>query len=475
MVTVLVSSSPLGRADTPPPASSPSAASAQSAMTPGPPPGEATREQLEELVSPIALYPDLLIARILVASTFPDQVVQAHQWLQQNPNLKGNEFAAAVKAQPWDPSVRSLSQFPEVVKTMNDSLEWTADLGEAYYNQPDDVMSAIQRLRKRAMDAGTLKDTPQQKVEVQSPPPPAQGAAPAEGVAPGAQQVVVIQPSQPNTVYVPQYDPSTAYGAPVQQPAGYTGTEMLTTGLLSFGLGMGLGALISDDDDDDWDCGWGGGGNNNTINYNKNVYRNRGDAFPSAGGEARRASRESRRAERNRTTPYSGAGRSNAAMRPVARPYSPATAKPFRPGTAGAGRPTFPKASTLPASASLGTGNRARTSGMPAAASNRPQTLSNSGSGGGRAASTAMQGGAARDRRGFSSPTQAGNLRGGRDGAFGGYERGGFAQASGNRGRSSLLGGGGGGRAGGLGGRAGGGGGRHGGGGGGGGGRRGKR
>ena len=137
-------------------------------LPPGPPPGEATPEELEELVSPIALYPDLLVARILVASTFPTQIVEAQRWLEQNPNLKGDQFAAAVNAQPWDPSVRSLTQFRDIIKTMDDSLAWTSELGEAYYNQPDDVMNAIQRLRNRAVKAGTLKDTPQQKVETQS-------------------------------------------------------------------------------------------------------------------------------------------------------------------------------------------------------------------------------------------------------------------------------------------------------------------
>src|SRR5215472_1594517 len=162
---------------------------------PGPAPGEATPEELEELVSPIALYPDLLVARILVGSTFPTQIVEAQRWLEQNPNLKGDQFAAAVNAQPWDPSVRSLSQFRDVLKTMNDSLSWTSALGEAYYNQPDDVMDAIQRLRNRAVKAGTLKDTPQQKIEVQP-------ATVQEEGAP--QQVIVIQPAQQNTVFVPQ-------------------------------------------------------------------------------------------------------------------------------------------------------------------------------------------------------------------------------------------------------------------------------
>jgi hypothetical protein len=116
-------------------------------MVPGPPPGAASAEELQELVSPIAIYPDLLIAQILVGSTYPNQIVDSHAWLKQNPNLSGDQLADAVNAQPWDPCIKSLTQFPSVLQTMNDILAWTSALGEAYYNQPDDVMAAIQTLR----------------------------------------------------------------------------------------------------------------------------------------------------------------------------------------------------------------------------------------------------------------------------------------------------------------------------------------
>jgi Protein of unknown function (DUF3300) len=426
------------------------------ATTPGPAPGEATPEELEELVSPIALYPDLLVARILVASTFPTQIVEAQRWLEQNPNLKGDQFAEAVNAQPWDPSVRSLAQFRDVLKTMNDSLSWTSALGEAYYNQPDDVMDAIQQLRNRAVKAGTLKDTPQQKIETKAAAPePAEGGGAPEGGA-TQQQTVVIEPAQQNTVYVPQYDPTTAYGAPVAAPvgyaapAGYTGTEMLTTGLLSFGAGMGLMALINDGDDD-WNCGWDGGGGN-TVNYNKNVYANRGNNYARGQGQARQGSRQARRDTRQAgrnpgATPYAGGGRGAGAMRPTARPYNAASARPYRSGGPGGGKPTFPKASTLPANAGLGGGASAAGRGVgQGALSNQRQNR-------------------AQQQRGFGANTPNRSTKGGRTGAFGGYGSGGRAQAAGNRGRSSLggRGGGGGGRRGG----GGGGGGRRGGGGGG--------
>src|ERR1700726_4168496 len=134
---------------------------------PGPAPGAATQQQLQELVSPIALYPDVLVAQILAASTYPPQVVEADRWLKQNPNLSGDQLASQVNQQAWDPSIKSLTQFPTVLQTMNDNLAWTSELGEAYYNQPADVMNAIQVMRNRAVAAGTLKSNDQQKVEVQ--------------------------------------------------------------------------------------------------------------------------------------------------------------------------------------------------------------------------------------------------------------------------------------------------------------------
>src|SRR5260370_15180569 len=144
------------------------------AVEPGPPPGAATARELRELVSPIALYPDVLVAQILAGSTYPTQVVEADRWLKDNPNLTGDQLASQVNQQAWDPSIKSLTQFPSVLHTMNDSLAWTSSLGEAYYNQPADVMNAIQVLRNMAMAAGTLTSTAQQNVEVHPAPPPTQ-------------------------------------------------------------------------------------------------------------------------------------------------------------------------------------------------------------------------------------------------------------------------------------------------------------
>jgi len=199
-------------------AASPAAAAAPASVTPpaaemappGPPPAMATPEELPDLVSPIALYPDVLVAQILAGSTYPTQVVEAARWVKENPNLTGDQLAAQVNPKPWDPSIKSLTQFPSVLQTMNESLAWTSALGEADCNQPAEVMSAIQTLRNRAINAGTLKDTPQQKVETQ--PAAAVGSEARQGSSP--QQIVIIQPAQPTTVYVPQYNPARPYKRP---------------------------------------------------------------------------------------------------------------------------------------------------------------------------------------------------------------------------------------------------------------------
>src|SRR6266851_8122152 len=254
----------------------PAAPPPAAATEPGPPPGAATPQELQELVSPIALYPDVLVAQILAGSTYPTQVVEADRWMKQNPNLSGDQLASQVNQQAWDPSIKSLTQFATVLQTMNDNLAWTSALGEAYYNQPGDVMSAIQTLRNMALSAGTLKTTPQQKVEVEPAPPAAKSGGPTL-----VQQTVIIQPAQPNTVYVPQYNPTSAYGAPIPAPAGYTGSDLLLTGVLSFGAGMLLGSLINNGNNN-WGCNWNGGGNyhSSSVKYNNKIYVTNNNVYP---------------------------------------------------------------------------------------------------------------------------------------------------------------------------------------------------
>src|SRR5579872_6785128 len=173
-----------------------SQAAPQSGQAPAPAYAPQTAQQLQQLVAPIALYPDSLVAQILAASTFPEQVVEADRWVQANPDLKGDALGKAVDQQPWDPSVKALTAFPSVLGNMDKNLSWTSSLGDAYYNQQQDVMDAIQVMRKRAEDAGNLKTTPQQTVSSQG-------------------STVVIQPANPDVVYVPAYDPWLVYGGPI--------------------------------------------------------------------------------------------------------------------------------------------------------------------------------------------------------------------------------------------------------------------
>src|SRR5277367_167655 len=180
-----------------------------------------TPDQLYQLVAPIALFPDNLVAQVLAGSTFPDQITAAEQWLTQNVSLKGQPLMEAVNQQPWDDSVKGLTQFPDVLGQMSSNLSWTSSLGDAYFNAPQSVMNAVQVMRQRAQQAGNLKSTPQQNVSVQNEAPGAGAPAEASSGAPQVNvvqpppQTIVIQPAQPDVVYVPTYNPTVVYGAPV--------------------------------------------------------------------------------------------------------------------------------------------------------------------------------------------------------------------------------------------------------------------
>ncbi|MGA8176177.1 MAG: DUF3300 domain-containing protein, partial [Pseudolabrys sp.] len=233
------------------PASTPASTSPDQALKP---------EQLDALVSPIALYPDTLLAEVLMASTYPLEVVQAARWVAENKNLKGDALKTEVDKQGWDESIKSLTATPDVLKMMSDKLDWTQKLGDAVLAQQTDVMDSIQRLRAKADANNKLQSTKQQKVTKKSD---------------GGKQYIVIEPTDPETIYVPYYDPAVVYGAwpyPAYPPyywgAGYWpgGGALLATGL-AFGAGYAVGR---------WAGGgnyWGGGvgwGNNN-INVNRPV------------------------------------------------------------------------------------------------------------------------------------------------------------------------------------------------------------
>ena len=227
-------------------------------------------EELEQIVAPIALYPDPLIAQIFMASTYPLEVVQAARFAKANPNLKGDALNAELKKQTWDDSVKSLVSFPQVLEMMDSQLEWMQKLGDAVLAQQKDTMDAIQRLRAKAQTTGNLKSTEQQKVIVEQ----------AEG-QPQQQTIIRIEPASPEVIYVPTYNPTIVYGAwpypayppyyyyPPYYPVGY----FAATAAISFGVGMLVGGAI-------WGgCNWGRGNIDIDVNRNNNFNRNvnRGD------------------------------------------------------------------------------------------------------------------------------------------------------------------------------------------------------
>lgn len=224
-----------------------------------------SQAQLEALVAPIALYPDPLVSQILMASTYPLEVSEATNWLRANSNLKGNALNTALQQQNWDASVKSLVSFPPVLEMMGSQLSWTQNLGNAVLAQQSDTMSAIQALRAKAKKTGALQSNSQQTVT-------SQGS--------GSSETIVIQPANPQVVYVPSYNPTVVYGAwpyPAYPPVAYYPPGYVAgTALLSFGVGMAVGAAL-------WGgCHWGGGygggsltiNNNNFNNFNRNTNSN---------------------------------------------------------------------------------------------------------------------------------------------------------------------------------------------------------
>ncbi|MDT3251194.1 DUF3300 domain-containing protein [Serratia sp. root2] len=223
-------------------------------------------DQLYQLVSPVALFPDKLLAQVLAGAGYPDQINAADNWLAQNRSLQPTALTTAADAQPWDPSVRSLVQFPDVLDQMAKNLPWTSALGNAYVNDPTDVMNAIQVMRQRAASKGTLKSSPQQRV-VLAPATHTLRQPYQQTVIAAPDRVIVIEPSQPDVVYVPRYDPWVAYGEAVpiypgyryQPVPGYSGGDMLAAGVISFGVGIAVGALINQHNNGwhNWDVHWG--------------------------------------------------------------------------------------------------------------------------------------------------------------------------------------------------------------------------
>ena len=205
-------------------------------------------EELDQMLAPIALYPDALLAQVLMASTYPLEIVVADRWVKQNKNLKGDALTAALEKQNWDPSIKSLVNFPQVLTMMSEKLDWTQKLGDAFLVQQKEVMDTVQKLRIKAHEQGNLKSTKEQKVVVQ-------------------EKVIIIEPASPQVIYVPAYNPVVVYG-PWWYPAYppyyyYPPGYVAATAAFSFAAGVAVGVA--------WgyawgNCNWGHGNVNININ-----------------------------------------------------------------------------------------------------------------------------------------------------------------------------------------------------------------
>jgi hypothetical protein len=229
------------------------AALAVPAVTRAQEPSTFKNEEIEQLVAPIALYPDPLVAQILMASTYPLEVVEAARWAKSNPNVKDKALEDAMEQQKWDPSVKSLAAFPQVLTMMSEKIDMTQKLGDAFLGQQKEVLAAVQRLRSRAQEAGNLKSGQEQTVST---------------AQEGGTTVIKIEPTQPETVYVPTYNPATVYGAwpyPAYPPYYYYPPGYAAgAALFTFTAGVIVGNAL-------WgNCNWGGG----NVNVNVNKYNN---------------------------------------------------------------------------------------------------------------------------------------------------------------------------------------------------------
>jgi hypothetical protein len=227
-----------------------------------PPPSQAlTPDQLDDLVAPVALYPDPLVSQILVASTYPLELVQALQWLERNPGLTGAALTQAAEQQNWDPSIQALVVFPDLVKRLNQDITWTTNLGNAFLGQQADVMDAVQRMRLKAEQAGKLSSTSQQTVTTTND---------------SGQPVIAIEPANPQIIYLPQYDPAYIWGPPMYYPYA---SWYYPSAYFGFGMGIPMGAYFGGGWGGwggwGWQPGWGGHSiivNNNFIHrYNFNA------------------------------------------------------------------------------------------------------------------------------------------------------------------------------------------------------------
>jgi uncharacterized membrane protein YgcG len=236
---------------------------------PAPAPQQSTQE-LDQLVAPIALYPDALVAQILAGATYPTQIVEADRWLQQHADLKGDALAKAVDTQSWDPGIKALTQFPGLLGMMDKNLSWTSSLGEAFVNGQQNVLDAVQVMRRRAQQAGNLKSTQQESVTTQG-------------------STIVIEPANPQVVYVPEYDPWVVYGDPLALYPGWIGVPGFFFDGPGIGFGLGIGIGLFGGFGWGWHS-WGADWHGHGLMYGNHAYashsRDFGNRNGSGGGHA---------------------------------------------------------------------------------------------------------------------------------------------------------------------------------------------
>ena len=241
------------------PARAQDATAAAPVQTQAPAEAKLPEGQIEQLVAPIALYPDPLLTQVLMASTYPLEVVEAARWSHDNSTVSGQALQDAMQAQSWDPSVKALTAVPQTLQMMNAKLDWTQQLGDAFLAQQQDVLAAVQKLRAQAQAAGNLQSTPQQVVTTE---------APAAGAAASGPQPIVIEPVNPDVYYVPVYNPAVAYGAwsyPDYPPFNWSPPGFVASNIVSFAAGVAVGSAI-----------WGGC---NWWNHNVIINVNRFNVF----------------------------------------------------------------------------------------------------------------------------------------------------------------------------------------------------
>jgi hypothetical protein len=336
-------------------------------------------EQLEQLVAPIALYPDSLLTQTLMASTYPLEIVEAARWLKKNPSLKDSALTEALKGQDWDPSVKSICGFPEVLKKMDENLDWMQDLGDAFLGQQEALLKTVQKMRGKAYESGNLKTTEQQKVTQTS------------------ETVIIIEPAQPEVIYVPTYSPTVVYGGwgyPSYYYPAYYAPYPPGAGLVTFTAGVAFGAAV-------WgNCDWGHNDVDIDIdrynNFNRNTSVNAERYNRSGSGSANwEHNAEHRRGVNYQNTQtaqkYGGASGSKNVTRDQARGWNESR----QPGQGGSG-------GTRPGGGDREPGSR------PSGGGERPTTLPSGGgrepgsrpSGGGERPTTLPSGGADRPSAG---------------------------------------------------------------------------